>query len=60
MMPLMAKKQGDKVKTAKEFRKEVEALEARYLPVMFTEIGTAQKAGETGKEEALKTTLPRT
>ncbi|RYD21700.1 MAG: hypothetical protein EOP88_10440 [Verrucomicrobiaceae bacterium] len=54
---LMAKKQGDKVKTAKEFRKEVEALEARYLPTMFTEVGAAQKAGDTAKEEALKKTL---
>ena len=52
-----AKKTGDKTKTTKEYRKEVEKLEARYLPIVFNEIGTAQKAGDAAKEEALKKTL---
>ncbi|MEK7951532.1 hypothetical protein [Luteolibacter soli] len=53
----MAKKAGDKEKTKKEYRKAVQDLETRYLPVMFTETGTAQKAGDAAKEEALKKTL---
>lgn len=56
----MAKKTGDKEKLKKEYRKEVEELEARYLPVVFNEIGLAQKAGDAAKEEALKETLEET
>jgi hypothetical protein len=55
----MAKKAGDKEKVKKIYRQETEKLEAQYLPVMFTEIGLAQKAGDKAKEEALKLTLEK-
>ncbi len=53
----MAKKTGDKEKMKKEYRKEVEKLEERYLPVIFNEIGLAQQESDSAKEEALKKNL---
>lgn len=55
----MAKKAGDKAKVKKVYREETEKLEAQYLPIMFNEIGLAQKAGDKVKEEALKLTLEK-
>lgn len=55
----MAKKAGDKNRVKKEYRQETEKLEAQYLPVIFTEIGNAQKEGDETREEALKITLEK-
>ena len=50
MMPLMAKKQGDKVKTAREeFRKEVEALEAE---VSACHVHRDRHGPESGRDAA--------
>lgn len=55
----MGKKTGDKEKMKKAYRKEVEKLDARYLPVVFDEIGLAQKEGDAAKEQELKQTLEK-